>query len=211
MYIGRIVAVGLTSNKKAMALYRVSSRSFPNREAVICGDKVSVVPRAGFEADLGKNPYIAYNCLRPAGGFLAVSNGSHTDPIAEKLASGVPPRDALTMSLLALDFEHDSLDTPRIAGVINADGGEAWLGIVRRDALLVRKMTLRPGLLFYIATYEHCYPCECFADENFTAANAANGCGHIISGGVFEQFDNPVTAACAMFGDAGIEFAVRNA
>ncbi len=211
MYIGRIVAVGLNPDNRGMALYRVSSRSFPNREAVIGDGKVSVVPRAGFEADLGKNPYIAYNCLRPAGEFIAVSNGSHTDPIAEKLASGVPPRDALTMSLLALDFEHDSLDTPRVAGVVNADAGEAWLGIVRRDALLVRKMTLRPGQLFYISTYEHCYPCECFTDEKFSAKTAAAGCDHIISGGVFEQFTNPVTAACAMFGASGIEFAVRNA
>ncbi|MPN58431.1 hypothetical protein SDC9_206136 [bioreactor metagenome] len=115
------------------------------------------------------------------------------------------------MSLLALDFEHDSLDTPRIAGVINANAGEAWLGIVRRDALLVRKMTLKPGQLFYISTYEHCYPCEGFSDEKFNAKSAAAGCDHIISGGVFEQFTNPVTAACAMFGASGIEFAVRNA
>ena len=33
MYLGRIVAAGLTKDGRAVAMYRVSSRSFPNREA----------------------------------------------------------------------------------------------------------------------------------------------------------------------------------
>ena len=51
MYIGRIVAVGKNADGKAAALYRVSSRSFPNREAVINGGNIAVVPRHGHEAD----------------------------------------------------------------------------------------------------------------------------------------------------------------
>ena len=78
MYIGRIVAVGKNADGKAAALYRVSSRSFPNREAVINGGNIAVVPRHGHEADLHKNPYIAYNCARPAGRYMVVSNGSQT-------------------------------------------------------------------------------------------------------------------------------------
>lgn len=35
MYLGRIVAIGMTPQGKAAAMYRVSSRSFPNREAVL--------------------------------------------------------------------------------------------------------------------------------------------------------------------------------
>ena len=34
MYIGRIVAFGMTKENKVCAMYRVSSRSFPNRQAV---------------------------------------------------------------------------------------------------------------------------------------------------------------------------------
>ncbi|MDR0932030.1 MAG: hypothetical protein LBM70_03310, partial [Victivallales bacterium] len=34
MYLGRIVAIGMTKDGKPTAMYRVSSRSFPNREAV---------------------------------------------------------------------------------------------------------------------------------------------------------------------------------
>ena len=52
MYLGRIVAIGMTKSGKAGAFYRVSSRSFPNRQAVLQGDKVAILPRPGFEGDL---------------------------------------------------------------------------------------------------------------------------------------------------------------
>ena len=64
MYIGRIVCVARTQDDRLCASYRVSSRSFPNRTAVIGENKVSIVPTAGHEADVHKNPYIAYNCVR---------------------------------------------------------------------------------------------------------------------------------------------------
>ena len=54
MYLGRIVAIGMTPENKAVAMYRVSSRSFPNREAVKKGNVVSIMPRTGFEEDLKK-------------------------------------------------------------------------------------------------------------------------------------------------------------
>jgi IMP cyclohydrolase len=63
MYIGRIVAVGMTKSSKLVALYRVSSRSFPNRQTRMIGQAVAIVPKEGFESDIYKNPYIAYNCL----------------------------------------------------------------------------------------------------------------------------------------------------
>ena len=109
MYIGRIVAVGRTPEGSNAAMYRVSSRSFPNRRIVRSGDQLAVIPREGCEADLAKNPYISYNCLRLAGDWAVATNGSQTDPIAEKIASGMPVRDAIALGLLALDFEHDSL------------------------------------------------------------------------------------------------------
>jgi IMP cyclohydrolase len=93
MYIGRIVAVGRTRAGSNTALYRVSSRSFPNRMAVEVDGRLAIVPRPGHEGDLHKNPYIAYNAVRIAGEFAVATNGSHTDPIAEKIAR-VPPRDA---------------------------------------------------------------------------------------------------------------------
>jgi len=138
MYVGRIVGVGRTETGANTALYRVSSRSFPNRQAVDLGGKLAIVPREGHEGDIQKNPYIAYNCLRIANGWAIATNGSHTDPIVEKVAMGVPLRDALASCLLAMDYEKDDYDTPRIAAAVPASGDTGWLAIVRRESASFR-------------------------------------------------------------------------
>ncbi|MFA7185850.1 MAG: IMP cyclohydrolase [Victivallales bacterium] len=198
MYLGRIVAIGMTQKGKAAAMYRVSSRSFPNREAIKKGDVVSIMPRAGFEDDLTKSPYIAYNCVRLAGEYAVVSNGSQTDPIAEKIAMGLPPRDALALTLLAMDYEKDSYNTPRIVAVVKQNSGEAYLGIVRKDAVLVRSFELKPGDAYYISTYEKDTPQDKNRDGAFDAADAAEACTYIIKKGVFADFELPVTSAAVI-------------
>ncbi|MDH5018787.1 IMP cyclohydrolase [Halobacterium rubrum] len=142
MYVGRFVVVG-----PDVAAYRVSSRSFPNRQVVEREGALTVAPTP--DAPDTDNPYVSYNCYRTGGGHAVVGNGSHVDPIAEKLELGYPPRDALAEALLALDYEKDDYDTPRVAGVLAADG-RAFVGTVRRDALLVREVE-EPTL---VATYE---------------------------------------------------------
>ncbi len=198
MYVGRIVAVGRTQAGRGAALYRVSSRSFPNREAKLLEKAVAIVPKPGFESDIHKNPYIAYNCLRWARGFAVVTNGSHTDPLAERIESGMSPRDALATVMLAMDYEHDSLNTPRISGVIAPDGAQGWLAIVRKDALLVRELVLAAGQAFYVCTYERNNPGETQLEPRFTAASAADACQFILRGGVFAEFEKPVSAVCAV-------------
>ncbi len=109
------------------------------------------------------NPYISYNGVRVTERGAVVGNGSHVDPIAEKLELGYPARDAIAEPLLSLDFEKDDYDTPRVAGIVgvdaadpttNADGPGAVIGTVRRDALLVEEVT-EPTL---VATYEENSP-----------------------------------------------------
>lgn len=133
MYLGRIVAIGMTPQGKAAAMYRVSSRSFPNREAVLVNNQISILPRAGFESDLRKNPYISYNCVRLAGEWAVATNGSQTDPIVEKIAMDFPPRDAISLGLLAMDYEKDSLDTPRIVAAVSNKRPVGYLGIIRKE------------------------------------------------------------------------------
>lgn len=198
MYVGRIVAIGCTRAGRAAALYRVSSRSFPNREARVLDKAVAIVPKSGFENDIHKNPYIAYNCLRLLSGLAVVSNGAHTDPIAEKLESGMSVRDTLATVMLAMDYEHDSLRTPRIAGVVRQDGSGGYLAIVRHDALLVREFTLKPGQAFYVCTYERDEPAEKQIEPAFDADSAAAACEFILRQGVFADFAKPVTAVCAL-------------
>ncbi|MFH0919551.1 MAG: IMP cyclohydrolase [Fibrobacterota bacterium] len=210
LYLGRIVAVGRNAAGQCAALYRVSSRSFPNRRAVVTERGVSIVPREGFEADVLKNPYIAYNCCRIAGEAAVLTNGSHTDPIAEKIALGLPVRDALALTLLAMDYEHDSLDTPRIAAVAERGAASGFLAIVRKDGLEVREMKLDRGECFYLATYER----NTVRPENrdaFTASTAEAACDYLLGQGAFAQFLNPVTAVSALESDKGFSLAARDA
>lgn len=200
MYVGRIVIVGRTLEGHNTAAYRVSSRSFPNREArqLPNSQTVSIMPKAGFESDLSKNPYIAYNCLRFENNWAIASNGSHTDPIAEKIAMGMPVRDAFTLGLLAMDYEKDHLNTPRIIAAVPLTGDVGFLGIVRHDAVLVRAFELKAGQAFYIATYEHNYPCIKYVDNAFTANTAQEICEHLFSGSIFANLENPVSSVAAV-------------
>lgn len=210
MYVGRIVAIGMTKAGRLAALYRVSSRSFPNREARRLDKAVAIVPKPGCENDIFKNPYIAYNCLRLTGPYAVATNGSHTDPVTEKLQAGMTMRDALVTVMAAMDYEHDSLNTPRIAAVVQRGSAKGYLGIVRHDALLVQEFTLTPGQAFYVATYEHNVPCPHYADPRFDVADARAACQYILAGGVFAALERPITAACAVETVEGFEVATAD-
>lgn len=211
MYLGRIVAAGMTAKGNVVTAYRVSSRSFPNRTADLAGETVSIIPRKGFESDLAKNPYIAYHCLRLAGKIAVATNGSHTDPIVEKIQAGMNLRDAFAISLLAMDYEKDALDTPRIAVGVDAETKQGVVAIVRKDALLVQLYDLVPGRLYYVSTYEKNAPSQDNVDNSFDAACADCACNYVISQGVFAGFDNPVTSAAAVWTGAGYHLAVKDA
>ena len=189
MYLGRILAVG-SNEEGSFVAYRVSSRSFPNRMTKSFPESVAVVPKVGFEKDIYKSPYIAYNCIRIVNDVAVVSNGSHTDVIAEKIASGMTIRDALALSLLTMDYEKDDFQTPRIAGA-SIMNGESYIGIVTADKVIVDKVS--PGEASYIATYEHTYPQK----VDFEAVNSSDAAAFIMDQGKFSEFTNPVTSAAA--------------
>ncbi|WP_049969200.1 IMP cyclohydrolase [Haladaptatus cibarius] len=180
MYVGRFIVIG-----PEIGAYRVSSRSFPNRKAVARDDAVTVAPTE--DASETDNPYISYNCVRTVGDTAVIGNGSQVDPIAEKLELGYPARDALAETLLALDYEKDDYDTPRIAGTI---GEESYIGIVRRDALLVEQVT-EPTL---VATYEKDTP-ESFSFRVENAEQAADAAYDL-------DFEHPVCAVGVTRNDA---------
>ena len=211
MYLGRIVCAGMTKDGKPCAAYRVSSRSFPNRSAKLINGKVAILPRAGFEGDLAKNPYIAYNCIRLSGAVALATNGSQTDPIIEKIAMGVPLRDAFAGSLLAMDYEKDQLNTPRVAAAVDAKNGKLMLGIIRCDALLVREYPCVPGELRFVSTYTLDHPCGDNVDDKFDAADADAICSYVIGGGRFADFENAVTAASAVWDGLTFQLAAKDA
>ena len=198
MYVGRFVVVG-----PEVGAYRVSSRSFPNRRAIERDSAVTVGPTP--DAEETDNPYISYNCLRPTDNGAVVGNGTHVDPIAEKLDLGYPARDALAESLLALDFEKDDYDTPRIAGIVGVTDDETatetpagYVGIVRRDAVLVEAVT-EPTL---VATYERDSP------ESFDlAATDADAAARELYD---HEFEHAVCAVGVSQFDDGFETAIVN-
>lgn len=212
MYIGRIVSVAMTPGGELCAGYRVSSRSFPNRTAVVSADKVSIIPKVGHEADIQKNPYIAYNCVRIVfdGEVAIVTNGSHTDPIAEKIALGVPPRDALALPMLALDYEKDQYNTPRIAALVDKRSNEAWLAVVRDDGIEVCGIPLRFGRFYYVATYEENRINDTQSGV-FTPSTAQETCDFLLGGGVFAERENAVTAVAAVATDSGFSLFAQDA
>jgi len=211
MYIGRIVCVARTAEGRLCAAYRVSSRSFPNRTAYVIEDKVSIVPKPGFEGDILKNPYIAYNCTRlvASGSVAVVTNGSHTDPIAEKIGLGSSVRDALASVSLAMDFEKDQFDTPRVSAVADRRDDTAWLAVVRRDGIEVRSVKLSPGEYAYIATYEENKLTPPLS--GFSANDAEQACDFMLKGGVFAERTHGVTAVAAMAAGEGFKLYEKDA
>jgi IMP cyclohydrolase len=190
MYVGRFIVVA-----PDRAAYRVSSRSFPNREIIERDGALTVVPTdAAPETD---NPYISYNCVRTTedNACVVIGNGTQVDLITEKLELGYPPRDALVESLLALDYEKDDYDTPRIAGVV---GEESYIGIVRRDAVLVERVA-EPTL---VATYElnAPEPTELAATEPGAMARELHE----------REFEHPVCAAAVARTTTGFETGIYN-
>lgn len=188
MYIGRFIVLS-----PAVAAYRVSSRSFPERKVVERDGALAVVPTAAAEPT--DNPYVSYHCLQLTSDAAVIGNGSHVDPIAEKLALGYPPRDALAFSLLAMDYEKDAYETPRIAAIL---GETPVIGIVRSDALLIESVD-EPTL---VATYEENVPRPIETDWN-SAEDAASDV-------VAMNYEHPVCAAAVAYDGKGFSTAIVN-
>jgi IMP cyclohydrolase len=205
MYVGRIVSVGLTITNRLCLMYRVSSRSFPNRVIKDINDALAVIPSPGSETDIYKNPYISYNCLRHNSEFAVVGNGTHTDPIFEKLASGMSIRDSMTSVLFGMDYEHDDYSTPRIAAVVSRSSKSLALGVIRFDGIEIEIINLEPGEYKFVATYETNKILKDFGGIGLKVQNSKEAAQFIIDGGNFLEFEKPVGSAAAIEIETGFE------
>jgi len=201
MYIGRFVIVGKTLEGTGYIGYRLSSRSYPNRRIVAQADRAMVLPTEVVPKT--DNPYISYNCLRRQESTLVVANGSHVDPIIEKVKLGYGLRDALALALLALDYEKDQYNTPRVAAGLDTASGEAYLGIIGTDKLAVQRAAPGPGEALLIATYECTAPTPITlsGDAPEALCNALYTCA----------YEHPVAALVAMFVGSELRLAARSA
>lgn len=190
MYVGRIVAVGKTD--RPFVGYRVSSRSFPNRVARVTDVGAAIQPLD--PEDLKKNPYIAYNCIRVSKNGVVVSNGSHTDPIFDKLEQGVAPDVALQQVLSEMGYERDDFNTPRIAGVVTPELG--FIGTVRADALEVTSFGLEDNTCRVICTYE--MDRVDGKGHRFIAETVDEVAKYMVDGGIFADLELPICSAAWM-------------
>lgn len=198
MYVGRLVTIGKT-NGRLWAGYRVSSRTFPERYAVKLNEStVAIMPED--VKDLEKSHYISYNCIRVLPGVAVVANGSHTDPIIEKIQIGYPARDAIALSLLAMDYEKNSLNTPRIAAVISK--GEADLGIITKEGINVTAFPLHEKECLMVATYEKTVFSR-LTVEAYSAEDVAKKMYDLI-------FEKPVCAAGAFQENGRFQIGIYN-
>ena len=148
------------------------------------------------DAPPSDNPYIAYNCFRAHEGTVIVANGSHVDPIIDKVSIGYPLRDAMALCLLALDYEHDSYNTPRIVAGVDKSRDGGYLGIVSDSGILVRRMDIAPGEAQLVATYELTEPTPIAVE----GSDAAILCDSILRC----EYDHPVAAAAVALGADGV-------
>ncbi len=209
-YVGRIIGAGRTASGQLALAYRVSSRSFPNRDALRKGDSVCIVPRAGSADAASESPYIAYECLLWSERYVVASNGTQTRPIFERLKAGNSIRDALVAVLAGLDREFDAYDTPRICAVGDRTSGAIYLGSVCADALSVIPVDVSAGEMAYISTYGGPLPGGGQIDTAFTATTAAKTCDHVIGGSLFARFERPVCATALLCLGNDMDVAVLN-
>jgi len=197
MYLGRIVSAGMNIDGKPFIAYRVSSRSFPNRMAKSFEGKASIIPKEAYEKDIFENEYIVYNCVKIVNDIAIVSNGSHTDVITDKISVGMNIKDAMALTLLAMDYEKDEYNTPRIAAVIKPATGkyiyDAYIGIVTDEKILVEKIP--HGEAIFISTYE----CQSPEKIEFGAVDSKSAAKLILDERDFKKFTNPVASVGSVF------------
>jgi IMP cyclohydrolase len=207
MYVGRIVAAGMTKDGAPALMYRVSSRSFPDRQIRIKAPDVAVVERT--DASNVSHKYIFYECARVVGNAAVVSNGEHTHWIAEKLARGASPRDALVSVLSFMDFEHDELDTPRVAAIVNRHDGLCVFGAVSKEALHVWANPLSPGHVSAIATYGGLQTPMGAISGPLASSSPNDAADEIFAGGIFAELEKPVCAIALVAAENAWQMAVR--
>ena len=206
-----MVLAGLAANGRWVVGYRVSSRSFPNREAVRLENAVRIVPKQGSAEAVSDNPYIAYECLLWNEDYVVAGNGSHTRVLFDRLLGGGPLRDIAATVLLAMDREFDQNDTPRIATILHRPSATLLMASVTARSLSVVPWQAKPGLVGYLATNGYAVP-----NPSSTLAIPARGaaaalCRQMISGPGFADFEHPVCAAAAIIdANSALDVAVLN-
>lgn len=218
-YPGRGVLWCRTGDGALCGGYFLTGRSPASRARVLRpgpAGELTVVPTGRAEHDSLRH----YTAVRECAGRLVFGNGEQVDAVADRLAVGQPPSQALE----DLDYEPDPpIFTPRLTVV--ADGERAWFGAARRsvagrtgtDRLTLRVEGLRAGEGVLMTTYRsdgHTVATGEPYAEFRTGAAAGTG----LLDQVWDGLDPRLRVAAAVFGQgrlssagAGAGAAIRQA
>ncbi len=183
-YPGRQLFLGLTADGSPAFAYLVTGRSPQSRER-----KATSVENSIIMGPIGDQPYDPlrhYTAVKYDNdtGLAAVSNGIQTEAIYEtyKLlfqVGSAPAKSYLKKLMDGARAEPDSLNTPRIAGVVTnlpGETGPAFLMSIKiaGKPAFVWELTFEPGTLAGVSTYQ----------------------GDMESPGAFDAGGHPVSLAC---------------
>ena len=210
MYVGRIVATGRTAAGRLFVAYRVSSRSFPNRDAVRVGETVQIRPRFGSPDEQSSNSYISYECALWNNNFLVAGNGSHARFIFDRLVGGGSVRDCATAVLLGMDREFDQHDTPRIAAIADRRSRELYLASITKSGLACIPVEAESGSARYIATYHFPVPDASQCARLNSERSADDLCRGLVEGNTFSDLTNAVCSVAVVDSDSALDVAVLN-
>ena len=197
MYIGRCVVVGRITQGQLYTGYRVSARSHTRRRMQGQGRWYKSCRRKGSRIRIRTCRTIACGAWETG---IVVGNGTQTDPILEQVQKGYPLRDAIGLTLLALDYEHDEQKTPRIVAAIDTRDDCAYFGIVTDTKLEVQRCAIAPGKAVLLATYGLCHLTPVLVPGE-TVAALAQACYEL-------AYTHPVTACAGWIVEGRLEVAV---
>ncbi len=160
-YPGRQLFLGMTTDGKPVFAYLVTGRSPASRER-----RATVRDNSIIMGPIGNAPYDAlrhYTAVKwdDASGVLAVTNGIQTEAIYEtyRLLFNIgtaPTADYIEKIMEGARHEPDSLNTPRISGVITAHGNTpAQFVCIKKKDIPAKAIAVKPapGILTGLSTY----------------------------------------------------------
>lgn len=157
-YPGRGVLWARTGDGTPVGAYFLTGRTAASRSRTLhrtgAEGELTVAPVAG-DADDALRHYVA---VRPSGRWIVYGNGEQVATVADRLAAGRLPAQALD----DLDYEPDPpIFTPRLTVVAETNGSAAWFGAARHspgprtatDRMTLRVGELAPGEAILLTTY----------------------------------------------------------
>jgi IMP cyclohydrolase len=162
-YPGRQIFLGMTKNERPAFAYLVTGRSPQSRERKATPKGNSVI--MGPIGNLPYDPIRHYTAVKYDNsiGLIAVSNGIQTEAIFEtyKLLYHVKTRPTTSYLKKIMDganYEPDSLQTPRVGGVITNSGDNSkpiYIVSIKTagKTAFTWQVKPKPGTLYGVATY----------------------------------------------------------